>query len=374
LNGRKANLLINKVAINQLAQKIAGKVSYPVRIMEVCGTHTMNIARFGIKQLLPPRIKLISGPGCPICVTDESDIDLIQELSRISGVTVFTFGDLYRVPGSEGSLEKLNGEGADVRIAVSPLEAVYYAEQNPAREAVFIGIGFETTAPLVAVIIDLVRNKGIKNFSVLSFLKRMSPVLMELVRQDENTVDGFLLPGHVSTVIGIDEYQPLAKTWSKPGVVTGFEPVDILEGINAILEQISEKSSRIEIQYKRGVNKEGAPLAREYMSKYFEVCDASWRGLGVILESGLAIRKLYRDYDALYRFNLGKRINKRTQIHPCSCGEILRGMKMPHQCLLFGSICRPDNPIGPCMVSSEGSCAASYNYPTRYQDTLILKG
>lgn len=366
--------MVNKAAISQLAQKISGKVSYPVRIMEVCGTHTMNIARFGIKQLLPPNIKLISGPGCPVCVTEESDIDLIQELARIAGVTIFTFGDLYRVPGSGGSLEKLNGEGADVRVTVFPLEAVYYAEQNQAREVVFIGIGFETTAPVAAVMIDLVRKKRIKNFSVLSFHKRIPPVLMELVREDNNYIDGFLLPGHVSTVIGTDQYQPLAKTWSKPGVVTGFEPVDILEGIYAILEQISEKSSRIEIQYKRGVNKEGAPLATEYINKYFEVCDASWRGLGVISESGLAIRKKFRDFDAFYRFSLGNRIIKRAPITTCSCGEILRGVKMPCECLLFGSVCKPDNPVGPCMVSSEGSCAASYNYPDRYQDSSIMKG
>jgi hydrogenase expression/formation protein HypD len=371
LKGRKANLLVKKVEINELVQKIAGKVTYPVRIMEVCGTHTMNIARFGLKQLLPPFIKLISGPGCPVCVTDESDIDLIQELARISGVTVFTFGDLYRVPGSGGSLEKLNGEGADIRIAVSPLEAVHFAEQNPAREVVFIGIGFETTAPVVAVMIDLVQKKGIKNFSVLSFHKRMPPVLLELVRQDENAIDGFLLPGHVSTIIGIDEYQPLANSCFKPGVVTGFEPVDILQGIYTVLGQISEKSYRIEIQYKRGVNKEGEPLAREYMSKYFEVCEASWRGLGVISKSGLAIRKFYRDYDALYRFNLGKGIIKRELTTNCYCGEILRGIKMPHECLLFSSVCRPENPLGPCMVSSEGACAASYNYSSRYQDSLM---
>lgn len=351
-----------KVYIDELVNKISTRVSYPVRIMEVCGTHTMNIARYGLKQLLPSELKLISGPGCPVCVTDECDIDLVQEMARSANVTVFTFGDLYRVPGTRGSLEAFQGEGADIRVVFSPLESLLYAEKHPSKEVVFIGSGFETTVPVVAVVIDSARKRGIKNFSVLSFHKMIPPVLMELVRQDKDFIDGFLLPGHVSSVIGTDLYQPLANAWSKPGVVTGFEPVDILEGINNILAQIVEKDCRIEIQYRRGVNKEGSPLARAYINEYFETCEASWRGLGVIPASGLAIRKTYRGFDAYHRFGLQRQAGKNAPFISCSCGEILRGIKTPTECLLFGSECNPRNPLGPCMVTSEGACAASFYY------------
>jgi len=354
--------LIRKASIDELTKKICNAASSPVRIMEVCGTHTMNIARYGLKQLLPPGIQLISGPGCPVCVTDENDIDLLLEMARFGNVSIFTFGDLYRVPANWGSLEKLKGQGINVRVVFSPLEALLYAVKNPNEEVVFVGIGFETTAPVIAVLLDLSRKKGIKNFSVLSLHKKIPPVLTELVKQDNGFIDGLLLPGHVSSIIGTEPYRALAETWRIPCVITGFEPADILEGIFLILQQILLEDCRIDIQYRRGVNTEGNPLARAYISEYFEDCDALWRGLGLILQSGLAIRKTYRDLDAHYRFNLNKRIDKEGLSDSCSCGDILRGRKTPLECLLFGTVCSPDNPAGPCMVSSQGACAASFYY------------
>ena len=329
-------------------------------LMEVCGTHTVSIARNGIRALMPEGVRLSSGPGCPVCVTSNRDIDAVIALARIPDVTIATFGDMTRVPGSTSSLLKEQAAGRDVRIVYSPLDALKIAQDNPGREVVFVGVGFETTTPLVAMAIKRAAALGLKNFTVFAAHKNMPGALEAIVNDPQLKVDALILPGHVSTIIGAEPYRFLAEKYGIPGVITGFEPVDILQGIGMIMRQLHEGRAEIEIAYARGVMWEGNPVALAAIDEVFETCTATWRGLGPIEGSGYRIRPAFGRYDAVKRF--------RPEVEPtqdpkgCRCGDVLRGIMPPSDCPLFRTVCTPENPVGPCMVSSEGSCAAYYRY------------
>jgi len=329
-------------------------------LMEVCGTHTMAIARSGLRGLLPSNLNLLSGPGCPVCVTAQGDIDMMIELARRPGLTLATFGDMMRVPGSDSSLQDERSRGADVRVVYSPLDALTLARENPDREVVFLGIGFETTAPTVAVVLEQAAQEGLDNFSVLSLHKTVPPALEVILSDPDIRVDGLICPGHVSAVIGLEPYEKLVKKYHKPCVITGFDTQDILEGIYMLLMQLREGLPSAEIQYRRVVKTQGNIVAQETMARVFRPIDARWRGLGVIPDSGLQIAPEYATWDAGWKFDLPRIEDK--PVKGCACGEILKGRISPYECPLFGKGCTPLKPIGPCMVSQEGACAAFYRY------------
>lgn len=331
-----------------------------VTLMEVCGTHTMAIAKSGIRELLPPNIKLLSGPGCPVCVTSQGDIDAVIELVRQKDIILVTFGDMMRVPGTYSSLQEERSQGADIRIAYSPLDALRVARENADKEIVFLGIGFETTAPAIAVTLEQARSEGLGNFSVFSLHKVVPPALELIFSDPDINVDGLICPGHVSVVIGVEPYEILAQKHRKPCVITGFETLDILEGIYMLLKQIKQGDAQAEIQYRRVVKREGNLVARQSIEKVFKPVAARWRGLGVIPDSGLALREEFEHMDARLKFNIPEM--EEIPIKGCACGEVLTGKISPLECLLFGRACTPLNPVGPCMVSHEGSCAAYYRY------------
>ena len=332
---------------------------HPVTLMEVCGTHTMSIARFGIKSILPKNIDLISGPGCPVCVTPNSYVDHAIALSRKKNLVICTFGDMMKVPGSTSSLAREHMNGADVRMVYSTIDALEIAKQNPQLEIVFLGVGFETTSPTIAASIDIADRSSLKNYSVLSSNKVVPPAL-EALMSGGPKLDGFLLPGHVSTIIGIKGYSDFASKHSVAMAIAGFEPLDILGAICEIVQQISLGKEMLANSYGRAVSAEGNPRAIEMLEKIFEPCDAAWRGIGVIPESGLKIREEYSRFDAAKKFSVAI---EETREHPgCICGSILRGIARPDQCPLFGKNCTPEDPVGSCMVSSEGTCAAAFKY------------
>ena len=343
-----------------LTRRLADISRKTIRIMEVCGTHTMAIFRHGIRDLLPPTIALLSGPGCPVCVTDQSDINAFIELSRIKDVIITTFGDLMRVPGSQTSLQKEVAEGADVRVVYSPLDAVQIAIKNPQKTVVFLGVGFETTAPTIAAALLSAQAAKLDNFCVYSAHKTVPPALVALMTHPEVRIDGFLLPGHVSVIIGRQAYQPFFDQYRLPCVVAGFEPADMLQGILQIVQQIENKAPELENAYVRAVSEAGNAKAQAVMARVFETSDARWRGIGLIPGSGLAIRQGMAEFDAACRFDLDVVVQPEPK--GCACGEILTGIKTPLQCALFRKKCTPMNPVGPCMVSSEGTCAAYYRY------------
>ncbi|MCL2870967.1 MAG: hydrogenase formation protein HypD [Coriobacteriia bacterium] len=359
------------VRLQQSGADKTEKVS-PLKIMEVCGTHTMAIAKWGLRAVLPSAIKLISGPGCPVCVTANQDLDLAIELAKQPGVIVATFGDMMKVPGSYESLSDVKAKGHDVRIVYSPLDALALAEQEPGRQVIFIGVGFETTAPLIAATIKRAEALQLENFSVCAIHKTVPKALRALADDAEVQVAGFILPGHVSTIIGLEPYQFLAQDFNVPSVIAGFEPVDILQSIVMLLDLALEKAhaeigrnegsfeARVDLAYTRGVRVEGNPAALAALEEVFEPCDAVWRGLGEIPGTGLTLRSAYAKYNAALRFDVQPPPTREPK--GCQCGDILRGIISPHDCRLFGHICTPENPIGPCMVSSEGSCAAWYRY------------
>ncbi|MGN0046926.1 MAG: hydrogenase formation protein HypD [Eggerthellaceae bacterium] len=329
-------------------------------LMEVCGTHTVAIARNGIRNLMPEGTRLASGPGCPVCVTSNRDIDTVIALSRVPNVIITTFGDMTRVPGSSSSLLKEQAAGADVRICYSPLDALTIAKENPDRPVVFVGVGFETTTPLVAMAIKRARAMGLSNFSVFAAHKNMPGALEAIIADPKLQVDALILPGHVSTIIGVEPYRFLAEKYGIPGVITGFEPLDVLEGITMLMRQLHEGRAEIEIAYKRGVMEQGNPVAMAVIDEVFDTCTATWRGLGPIEGSGYCIRPEYAQFDALRRFDLD--IEPTVEPKGCRCGDVLRSAMAPDECPLFNKVCTPENPVGPCMVSSEGSCAAYYRY------------
>ncbi len=344
----------------ELAEQIRRTSKTPARFMELCGTHTMALARHGLHALLPETVGMISGPGCPVCVTATEEIDRAVKLARTPGVVVATFGDLVRVPGSESSLAAERAAGAAVEVVYSPLDAVGLAARRPEEQVVFLGIGFETTAPTVAAALMTADRQGLKNFSVLSAHKLLPPALAALLSGPDLGLSGFLCPGHVTTVIGTACYQPVAQDKGLPCVVAGFEPADVLAAILMLVKQVEAGESRVEIAYKRAVRPEGNPAAVELMNRYFMPVDAPWRGLGDIPQSGLALRPEFAHLDAAQRFDLAV---PRAKDHPgCRCGDVLRGLISPPECKLFAGVCNPSSPLGPCMVSAEGTCAAWFRY------------
>ena len=349
-----------------LLTEIQALAKSPYTIMEVCGTHTVAIAKNALRELLPDTLRLVSGPGCPVCVTDSGEIDRYLYLAAQKNVLTATFGDMIRVPGSEKNLQELRAEGADVRVVYSTQDALELARQNSDKEVVFLGIGFETTVPTVAVSLDIAKREGIRNYSVLSMHKVVPPVLKLLAEDDELVVDAFLDPGHVCAIIGIEPIEFMAKDYGKPGVVTGFEALDILEGIAMLLRQRLEGRSEIEIQYQRVAKATGNLHAKRFIEQVFEPVDTSWRGMGLIRQSGLGIREEYGDWDAVRKFALP--VFHAQETPGCRCGDVLKGRIYPTQCPMFGNRCTPMKPVGPCMVSTEGSCAAYHQYAQRSVD------
>ena len=346
----------------KLIEKITNTIKHDVRLMEVCGTHTVSIFRSGIRSVLPPAISLLSGPGCPVCVTAQKEIDAFIELARIDDVILTTFGDLMRVPGTKSSLLKQRAEGRDIRIVYSTFDALEIARKNPAQKVVFLGVGFETTAPTIAAAIFSAAQTDVNNFSVISAHKLVPPALEALMASENVQIDGFLLPGHVSVIIGAKAYQPFYKRHRIPCVIAGFEPADILQAIGVLVDQIESGRSALHNAYQRAVTPAGNPKAQRLLEDVFKPADVSWRAMGVIPQSGLKIRKKYERYDAETLFDIHASDSEEPK--GCACGEILIGIKTPPECSLYKTVCTPIDPVGPCMVSTEGTCAAYYKYHT----------
>jgi hydrogenase expression/formation protein HypD len=344
----------------KLIERITNTIKHDVRLMEVCGTHTVSIFRSGIRSVLPRAISLLSGPGCPVCVTDQKEIDAFIELTRMDDVIITTFGDLMRVPGTKSSLLKQRAEGRDIRIVYSTFDALEIARKNPAQKVVFLGVGFETTAPTIAAAIFSAAQTDVNNFSVISAHKLVPPALMALTASENVQIDGFLLPGHVSVIIGLKAYQPFFKRHRIPCVIAGFEPADILQAIGVLGEQIESGRPALTNAYPRAVTPEGNTKAQELLEDVFRPADVSWRAMGVIPQSGLKIRKKYERYDAETIFDI--QVTESEDPKGCACGEILIGLKTPPECPLYKTVCTPIDPVGPCMVSTEGTCAAYYKY------------
>ncbi len=342
---------------------LAGSINKPLKLMEVCGTHTVEIFRHGIRDVIPKSITLLSGPGCPVCVTSVRDVDAAISIAKNRDVIMATFGDMMRVPGGTQSLLEARSEGADVRVLYSPIDALTLAQKEKDKTVVFFATGFETTSPLIAGTLAHAELAGTKNFTIYAAHKLVPPALNALLDSPDVQVDGFILPGHVSTIIGTVPYAFVATEYKKPSVVTGFAAEEIIQGILMIVRQIAEKRAAVEIQYTSVVREEGNPRAVALLDKYFEPADAYWRGIGVIPGSGLKLRDRFKSFDANIKFD--PPISDAKEPELCSCGDILRGVKIPTECPLFGTGCTPEDPVGPCMVSTEGSCAAYYKYGHR---------
>ena len=343
--------------LGDLIKKKAGNRS--ITLMEVCGTHTMSIARYGIRELLPPNIDLISGPGCPVCVTPNHVIDRAIAMSRESDVIITTFGDMMKVPGSSSSLDHDHAHGSDIRVVASTLDALEIALKNPGKKVVFLGVGFETTIPTIAASIKDAKNKCVDNYFVLSAHKLIPPA-MNVLSTGKVKINGYICPGHVSTIIGTKPYEPLARTHGIGCVVVGFEPLDILQGIMMLIDQIISNDPKVEIAYSRVVRPEGNPLAQTMIKDVFEPADSTWRGIGTIPISGLNIRDEFQTINAAIHIPVD--VEPTREHKGCLCGEVLQGIVKPNECTLFGKMCTPGNPVGPCMVSTEGTCAAYFKY------------
>jgi hydrogenase expression/formation protein HypD len=349
--------------VNQLVKDIKAITTKPWTIMEVCGGQTHSLVKNGLLQMLPEEITMVHGPGCPVCVTPISIIDEAVMLSKKPEVILCSFGDMLRVPGSKKSLLEAKAEGADVRIVYSPLEAVKLAKENSNREVVFFAVGFETTAPANALSVIQADKSGIKNYSILASHVLVPPAMEAILSDPETTVNAFLAAGHVCTIMGIDEYFPIAEKYKVPIVVTGFEPVDLLQGIYMAVRQLEEGVANVENQYARVVQREGNLLAKDAIDKVFDVSDRDWRGIGTIPLSGWEVSNRYQHYNARLKFDLQPIEEKENK--NCIAGEIMKGKKKPFDCPLFGIACNPEHPQGAPMVSSEGSCAAYYHYSNR---------
>ena len=350
----------DKAVIEKIVESVNNYSGRNIKIMEVCGTHTMAISRYGLRSLLPKSIELLSGPGCPVCVTPTSYIDSATELADNKDIIVTTFGDMMRIPGNESTLLYKKAKGCNVQMVYSPLNAVDLARENPDKEVVFLSVGFETTTPVIALSVYKAKSEGIKNYSVLTANKTMPEAVKILADDEELGIDGFLYPGHVSAIIGTDFFSEVAYNMKKAGVVAGFEPLDILYSIDTLVKNINEGNITLENMYSRIVTKDGNKKAQQKMYEVFKPVDAVWRGIGMIPNSGLGLRDEYNMFDASKKFN----IKQKNTAEPkgCLCGEVLKGKKRPLDCKLFKTRCTPENPVGACMVSSEGTCAAYYKY------------
>lgn len=353
----------NPALARRLIRRIQERAPRPVRVMEFCGSHTHAIFRFGLRDALAPAVSLHSGPGCPVCVTSAADLDRAIAFADIPEVIVATFGDMLRVPGRRGTLQEARARGADVRIVYSSMDALQIALENPGRQVVFLGVGFETTAPTVAATVLQADYMGVKNFSVFCVHKLTPPAARAVLDAGEVALNGILGPGHVSAVIGSEAWQFLPREYGIPCAVAGFEPLDILQAIDALVQSVAAGTPAVYNAYGRGVLPEGNLHALEMMRRVFLPADAEWRGFGVIPQSGLAFRPEFAHRDAAGRFDI--HVESAGDPPGCCCGEVLRGIVEPPDCPLYGRICTPSAPVGPCMVSTEGACAAHYRYGTR---------
>jgi len=338
---------------------IARGIGRPIRLMEICGTHTHAIGRGGLRALMPANVQLISGPGCPVCVTAQRDVERMMALARQPGLTVCTFGDMLRVPGNNACLEEARSLGADVRVVYSPLDALDLARKEPRRNVAFLSVGFETTSPGVASMVLQAREQGVYNLSLYVCHKLLLPA-MEALLAEGSAIDGFLTPGHVTVIIGVEAYEALSSRHGIPCVATGFEPADVLQGIAILLECIAEKRSGSLVQYTRAIRPGGNRKAWATLMRVFEPAESEWRGMGCIGGSGLRLRDEFSEFDAARKYDLPD--VQSAQRDGCHCGEVLRGLVSPPECPMFKKACSPANPLGPCMVSSEGACAARYRY------------
>jgi hydrogenase expression/formation protein HypD len=353
----------------ELAQKVVGEirrvVTKPWVLMEVCGGQTHTIVKYGIDHMIPPEVELVHGPGCPVCVTSLEMIDKAHAIARRPDVIFASFGDMLRVPGSDSDLLVLKSRGADIRVVYSPIDALKIARANPDKKVVFFAIGFETTAPGNAMAVFQARKQGIKNFSVLVSHVLVPPAIASILQSPFNRVQGFLGPGHVCTVMGYQEYEPIAERFHVPIVITGFEPLDILQGVLMTVQQLEQGKWDVENQYPRVVKREGNLMAQDLVNQVFEIGDRKWRGVGSIPKSGYKLRYEFRDHDAERIFEVEEIDTKEPEI--CISGLVLRGVKKPHDCPAFGTLCTPEHPLGATMVSAEGACAAYYAYGRHLQ-------
>jgi hydrogenase expression/formation protein HypD len=341
-------------------QAAAQAVAVPIRIMEVCGTHTVAIFRHGIRSLLPANLKLISGPGCPVCVTSQGFIEAAVHLAGRQGMIMATYGDMMRVPGANGNLERARANGARVEVVLSARDALNLAQHNPDAEVVFLAVGFETTTPATAEVVLSAHRRQVRNFSVLAAHKRIVPAMLALLAGEQVAIDAFLCPGHVSVIVGSDAYRPVVARFAKGCVVAGFEPVQIMCALAELAEMVASQRPELDNAYKVVVSDQGNHRAQEMIAQVFEPGPATWRGLGQIDHSGLNLKRAYRDLDAFERFGLSPATE--VEIPGCRCGDVIRGVIDPPQCPLFGAACTPSQPVGPCMVSSEGTCQAWWKY------------
>ena len=347
-------------SVRKFARSIRGLVTRPWTLMEICGGQTHTLIRFGIDEMLPPSVTMVHGPGCPVCVTPLEMIDRAIAIARRPGVVFTSFGDMLRVPGSKTDLLSVKASGGDVRMVYSPLDALEIARKNPEKEVVFFAVGFETTAPANAMAVWQAKRAGVKNFSLLVSHVLVPPAMEAILGSPTNRVQGFLAAGHVCTVMGYREYEPIAEKYRIPVVVTGFEPLDLMHGIQMTLKALEAGRVGVENQYSRSVTRDGNVKAQETLREVFEVCDRPWRGIGVIPKSGWRLREAYAEHDAVKRFDVGAISLEEPSV--CIAGEVLRGLKKPNDCAAFGKECTPEKPLGAPMVSSEGACAAYYNY------------
>jgi hydrogenase expression/formation protein HypD len=350
----------NEKQVKKLLEDIHSLVTREWSIMEICGGQTHSLVKNGILNLLPDKITMVHGPGCPVCVTPIGMIDRAVELALEKEVIMCSFGDMVRVPGSEMSLMKSKALGADIRIVYSPLDALRIARDNPEREVVFFAVGFETTAPANALSVIQAEKSGLRNYSILTSHVLVPPAMEAILSDEETRIDGFLAAGHVCTIMGSEEYEPITKKYGVPVIITGFEPVDLLHGIRSCVEQLENGKSELDNQYKRVVRKTGNKEAQTIIFEIFEIGDREWRGIGMIPSSGYHVKEKYSDYDAIRKLDVVAMDGKENP--DCMAGLILKGLKKPHECPLFGNKCSPSKPQGAPMVSSEGACAAYYHF------------
>jgi hydrogenase expression/formation protein HypD len=358
---------LNRFKDPELCKRLLGQLAEvcdePLRFMEVCGTHTVAIFQSGLRSLLPDSVVHLSGPGCPVCVTHESEVDAYLDLAGRDGVVIATFGDLMKVPGTgRQSLKAAQAEGARVEVVYSAFDALELAARTPDAQVVFLGVGFETTAPTIAATVQMAKSRGLDNFKLLSFHKLVPPALEALLADPDTAIDAFILPGHVSTIIGLEPYRFIAERYNRSAVIAGFEPVDILRALVDIAAMHKAGQAQVVNDYKRAVDDAGNPRARQVMAEVFDIRTALWRGIGPIPDSGLELKPGFADFDAKAHFGID--IHETPPLPGCRCGDVLKGRIAPPECPLFATACEPAHPVGPCMVSTEGSCAAYYKYQT----------